>query len=225
MIREAVKTALADFRRNPDLIDDVLEELRADSLTKDTYGDKTIDACRKWFSSSKVTVKLGLDISQGELPCIAISLSPSAEAESTIGDLDANGTLEVHPTDPTRSRRRYGVEVTETYTIGCFVHGEPEYVLFLYSLMMYGLLRVKFRLLDQRGFFATNIQSGALIRDSSSEAENIYSRSINITGRVRHSWADDWQGPVTEIDVNATPMGTPRTDFDALQETDILLGY
>ena len=230
IIREAVRAGIKEIRDNPTLIDDMLAELLEDDLTKDRYGDMTVEACRNWFVNTKINVKFGLQVREADFPCVAIALAPTQEAESTLADIDMEDVSEEDPRDSTKHRQRFGLNANETYSLGCFAHGEPELCLFLYSILMFVLLRGKFQYLDQRGFFVSTFQTGALTPWEVSESgpEQIYTRSITLTGKVRHTWSGPSQGDVGEIYVNIPQAtGTPITDiteFLAIQGNDILSG-
>lgn len=75
----------------------------------------------------------------------------------------------------------------ETYTIQSAVVGEPESAIWLHSVLMFCMLRYKQNYLEARGFTSTTISTGPLEKLPTGE-ENIFGRSITISGFVRHSW-------------------------------------
>jgi hypothetical protein len=95
----------------------------------------------------------------------------------------ASGTI----TFPWR-RALESVQSRESYNINVMVEGEPEYLLFLYSLVLFGILRRKEDLLDARGFMRMTWQVGVAGMLDPSLRENFFTRSIQLTGFVMHGW-------------------------------------
>lgn len=86
--------------------------------------------------------------------------------------------------------RREMATFQERVTLGCHVHGDPNALLWLYSIMMYGLLRYREGALESRNFQLSNIETSDMIRNGAWEniGENVYSRFITITGQVENTW-------------------------------------
>lgn len=77
----------------------------------------------------------------------------------------------------------------ETYNIGCHVHGDPQALLWLHSIVIYSILRYRESLLEAQGFSECVLNSSDLMSNNMSNgAEEIYSRYITLTGQVEHSW-------------------------------------
>jgi hypothetical protein len=78
----------------------------------------------------------------------------------------------------------------ERITIGCHVHGDPNALLWLYTIMMYGFLRYREGLLESRGFQLSNLETSDMIRNENFESfgENVYSRFIIVSGQVENTW-------------------------------------
>lgn len=76
----------------------------------------------------------------------------------------------------------------ETYQIGLHVSGDPVYMLWLHSIIVFILLRYKQALLEARGLQKTVFSSSDLERNEQFETEFIFSRYISLTGNVRHFW-------------------------------------
>jgi hypothetical protein len=76
----------------------------------------------------------------------------------------------------------------ETYRITCYVQSNPAHLLFLHSALMFVLLRKKEQLLEGRGFENFTITSGGVNAISEEDSQPIFSRSVNVTGQVRHYW-------------------------------------
>lgn len=86
--------------------------------------------------------------------------------------------------------RREMATFQERITLGCHTHGDPSSLLWLYSFMMYGLLRYREGVLESRNFQLSNIETTDMIRNSAFQniGENVYSRFITITGQVENTW-------------------------------------
>lgn len=86
--------------------------------------------------------------------------------------------------------RREIATFQETITLGCHVHGDPNALLWLYSIMMYGLLRYREGMLESRNFQLSNVESSDMIRNDAFQTigENVYSRYITVKGQVENTW-------------------------------------
>lgn len=86
--------------------------------------------------------------------------------------------------------RREVATFQERITIGCHVHGDPNALLWLYSIMMYGFLRYREGGLESRNFQLSNIETSDMVRNDAFEniGENVYSRFITMTGQVENTW-------------------------------------
>ena len=79
----------------------------------------------------------------------------------------------------------------ETYNIECHAHGDPQTLMWLWSIVLTGLLRYRQSLLEANGFAESVIQSGppGLNESMSTEGgEKVYSRQIILTGQVQNTW-------------------------------------
>lgn len=76
----------------------------------------------------------------------------------------------------------------ETYRIGIHVSGEPGHLTWLHSIMVFALQRYKEILMEARGFERSSFASTQIARAEWSEAENVLSRYLTISGYVRHFW-------------------------------------
>lgn len=188
IFKSAVDACLAELRQNPNLIDDALASLPQDDITADRYGNKTITACREWFLATDIDVRLGLKFTNWDKPAtIAIELGNSNENEATLGDKNYE-TSEPHPRKPGFRRAIESVHADESYTVAIFASGEPEYMLFLYSLVLFQLMRRKQDLLEARGFEVSKFQVGVAAQVDPQMRELLYMRAISFHGKVRHSW-------------------------------------
>jgi hypothetical protein len=211
IIKSAVEKALKELRSNPDLLDDVLASLPEDLVTADKYGDKTITQLRKWFADTEVEVLLGLKFRYMEKPAIvAIELGDENENESTLGDKNYE-PLEDHPRKPGIKRAVESVHADAGYTIAVFAHGEPEYMLFLQSLVLFQLLRRKEDLLDARGYAVSKFSMGTAALIEPNTKEMIYLRAIKLYGKVRHGWPKKEGGLIESVPLSAAPVPVSQT--------------
>lgn len=77
----------------------------------------------------------------------------------------------------------------ETYRLRCFVSSNPVHLSFLYSVLMFILLRGKKDLLEGRGFENSTMVGGGVAgtRDPN-DPEFVFIRDITLTGLVRQYW-------------------------------------
>jgi len=79
----------------------------------------------------------------------------------------------------------------ETYNIGCHVHGDPQALLWLHSVVLYSILRYRESLLEAQGFGQCTLSSSDLMANgagSGAAGEEIWTRYITLTGMVENSW-------------------------------------
>lgn len=107
-----------------------------------------------------------------------------------------------------RARREIAT-FQERVTIGCHVHGDPNALLWLYSIMMYGLLRYREGALESRNFQLSNIETTDMVRNSNWEniGENVYSRFITITGQVENTWVKAPKRIIESVNIADTKDG------------------
>lgn len=209
IVRSAIIKSLQELREDPTLIEDALASLPQDDLTAKRYGDKTVAECVDWFTKTNVPVKLGLAITQLTSPCISVELSGGDETESTIGDVNYTASEE----DPRRAghfRQLASVHSRESVNVIVMVQGEPEYLLFLSSLLRFAVLRHKEDLLDARGF--TRMTWGAGVFGAMHEVpgrENFFAHTFRVTGYVRHCWPVPLASGQPDTVISDTPFG-PR---------------
>ena len=233
VLQSAVELALKELKANPGLIEDALASLPQDVVTSGKYGSLTVAQCKKWFADTNVDVLLGLKFKYLEKPAIcAIELGDESENECTLGDKNYE-PIEDHPRKPGVRRAVESLHADASYSIAVFALGEPEYMLFLQTLVLFQLLRRKEDLLDARGYAVSKFTMGtaALIQPESKEM--LYLRVIKLTGKVRHGWPKKEGGIIQSVPVATIPeAGTqgppvpgkgPFTDPAWLTD-DVLLG-
>lgn len=76
----------------------------------------------------------------------------------------------------------------ETYTIGVHVGGEPVYLTWLHSIIVFILLRYRESLLEARGFERSSFGSSDFTKNEQIDAELVFSRYVSLNGVVRHYW-------------------------------------
>ena len=79
----------------------------------------------------------------------------------------------------------------ETYVIGCYAHGDPQALVWLWTITLYALLRYRESLLEGNGFTESIVKSGEIMEDPNYEGpdgEQAFVRFITITGQVENSW-------------------------------------
>ena len=87
--------------------------------------------------------------------------------------------------------RRERAAFRETYTIGCHVHGDTAPLIWLHSIILYGLLRYRESLFEARGLQISSLKSTDFVQRapfSQEGGENIYSRYIILDGLVENTW-------------------------------------
>jgi hypothetical protein len=80
----------------------------------------------------------------------------------------------------------------ENYSIGCHVHGDPAPLLWLHSILLYGMLRYRESLFEARGLQISSISSTDLVDRTNSfdnpSGEQVFSRWITLSGVVKNTW-------------------------------------
>jgi hypothetical protein len=79
----------------------------------------------------------------------------------------------------------------ETYSIGCYAHGDVQNLIFLHTIVYYAIMRYRQVLLEGNGFAESVIRSGEVGEDQNYNGpagEKAYARFITITGQVEQSW-------------------------------------
>jgi hypothetical protein len=79
----------------------------------------------------------------------------------------------------------------ETYSIGCYAHGDPQNLIWLHSIVYYAIMRYREMLLEKNGFAESVVSSGEISEDPNYEGPNgeqAFVKFITITGQVEQSW-------------------------------------
>lgn len=88
--------------------------------------------------------------------------------------------------------RREQAQFQESYSIGCHVHGDPAPLIWLHSILLYGMLRYRETLFEARGLQISSISSSDMVERAhgfeNPGGEQIFSRWISLTGLVQNTW-------------------------------------
>ena len=271
IIKTAIDLGIEDMRKNPWLIQYMLEDLTLSPYLVEKYGQAQIDACKEWFANNQIDVYMRPRDDKDRTPFISITMGHSNEKPDmkTQGDLSpykkilfpntigkpipyvikpfmptdyneitgalsipstvdlslvapnmilvnpANGTgyaiqnivagqlyiganQEVNATElgivPQFQYYEARIERSffeEMYVIECHAHGDPQTVMWLWSIVKTSLLRYRQSLLEANGFAESVISSGppGLNPEMSTEGgEKVYTRAITITGQIQNTW-------------------------------------
>lgn len=230
VLQSAVELMLRELKANPGLIEDALASLPQDLVTADKYGNSTISQCKKWFADTSVDVLLGLKFQYMSKPAIvAIELGDESENEATLGDKNYD-PIENHPRKPGVKRAVESLHADASYTVAVFAQGEPEYMLFLQTLMLFQLLRRKEDLLDLRGYAVSKFTMGTAALIEPTTKEMIYLRAIKLSGKVRHGWPKKEGGIIASVPTATIPEAGTQGPTSTVRfppgwpEGDMLLG-
>lgn len=213
ILKSAIEKCLRELKNDPDLIEDAFASLPQDAVTADSYGSKTITQCKKWFLETEIEILLGLKFKYLEKPCIiAIELGDEIENETTLGDKNYV-TSEDHPRKPGIKRAIESLHSDASYTIAVFAHGEPELMLFLYSLVLFQLLRRKEDLLEARGFEVSRFSAGTAALINQDTREQIFFRAIKLHGKIRHGWPKKEGGLIESVPTAMIPGSVVAVDI------------
>lgn len=206
ILRSAVLRAMQELRENENLIRDCFASLPQDDLTKERYGEKTVEECVRWFVNANIPVKLGISLTQLTSPCVSIELNNGDEAEATLGDVDY-GVVEDDPWRPGHQRELASVQARESYTITTFIQGEPEFLLFLSSLLLFAILRHKEDLLDDRGFTRMTWNRGVFgAMPDQPGREMFFANTLRLNGFVRNCWPVPLKKGQADTPITDTPF-------------------
>ena len=112
------------------------------------------------------------------------------------------GELVIIPRYHIYKARRERAISQEQYNIGCHVHGDPSFLIFLFSVVKYGLFRYREGLLEHNNFQLSNLTCTDMIKNEAMSEENIYSRWITLSGQVEESWIKTPKRFIEAVDIN-----------------------
>lgn len=99
----------------------------------------------------------------------------------------------------------------ETYTLGCYAHGDPQNLVWLHSIVLYTILRYRQTLLEGSGFAESYFSSGEFLEDpnmSGPSGEEVYVRFITLTGQVEQTWIKAPQRYIESISAQDPETGS-----------------
>jgi hypothetical protein len=79
----------------------------------------------------------------------------------------------------------------ESYIIGCHAHGDPQNVLFLWSIVKYSILRYRESLLEANGFCESTVSSSGPDFDeafTTQGGEKAWARFMTLQGQTENTW-------------------------------------
>jgi hypothetical protein len=104
----------------------------------------------------------------------------------------------------------------QTFSIKCFVQGDPVKLLYLHSLLDFILLRYKEQYLEGRGFDRSIISSGPVYQYRDMGVEMTFARDVTLTGYCRQYWPKLISPKIQGVAINGIRiLGGSRTP-DAL---------
>lgn len=108
-------------------------------------------------------------------------------------DLDLTGIaqLAVVPKNQFYTARREHSFFQETYQIDCNAHGDPQTLLWLWTVVIYSILRYREGMLEAQGFTQSTVASSAMSPNSfytTAGGEVVWNRTITLSGMVENSW-------------------------------------
>lgn len=99
--------------------------------------------------------------------------------------------LGVLPTNQFYTARREHTFFQETYQITCHAHGDPQTLLWLWTIVLYSLMRYRESMFEAQGFTQSVISYSSMDANSyyaTAGGESVWSRVISLTGMVENSW-------------------------------------
>jgi hypothetical protein len=118
--------------------------------------------------------------------------------------------------------RRERAIFRETYQIGVHADGDPTTLLWLHSIVLYGLLRYRESLFEARDFQLGSVSSSDFTKNGDVPAgDNVYSRWITLSGQVTNSWLKSpmrtiekvvVQGILIDANLDTTESATQQQD-------------
>lgn len=118
------------------------------------------------------------------------SITPNGVSIDPGIDLDATqlGIVPQHQFYEARVEHTFN---EETYSIGCYAHGDPQALIWLHTIVYYAIMRYREVLLEGNGFSESVVGSGEVSEDPNFEGpggEQAFCRFITITGQVENTW-------------------------------------
>ena len=155
------------------------------------------------FDPSTGTLEFGQEVDLRTVAPGMMVVNPDTGAGYIIDNLTSNnGVVLLDASDLDASRvgivpknRKWRARLeastfTESFSIGVHVSSDPLHLIWLHSIIVYGLLRYKETLLEARNFQLSTFSSSDMSRNQAFDAagDNVFSRYIRIQGLTEHTW-------------------------------------
>lgn len=114
-----------------------------------------------------------------------------------------SGEIAIIPAYQIWRARRERIVSQEQYNIGCHVHGDVSYLIFLSSVVKYCLFRYREGLLEFNNFQSSTLAVSDIVKNSDLDVENVYSRWITLKGQTEESWVKTPQRFLESIGINS----------------------
>jgi hypothetical protein len=114
-------------------------------------------------------------------------------------------------------------EFEETYGIGCHASGEPVFLTYLHSIVVFAILRYRQALLEARGLQRVRFGSGETKLSEVFEdmPEAMFTRAIQLSGSVRHVWPKNIDERVLSVETALSPTNEQNdAELDFLEKLD-----
>lgn len=99
--------------------------------------------------------------------------------------------------------------------VGVHSINDPVICIWMFSICKYILLKYNKTLLEARGFECMSVQYGGYYKETAYPAENITSRVITLTGKVRDYWSSyQSERGSANLTLEYSPVGTETTSSD-----------
>jgi len=144
---------------------------------------------------------------------LKIKSSKSLQVASNL-NLDFE-TLGILPRYKLFDARRETAAFKETYHIGCHAHGKVTELMWLWSIVSYGLMRYRQDLLEADDFCISSLKSTEMIKNRGFKTDNVYSRFIDISGLVQNSWLKAPRKRVEGVILNDSDADKASSDPDS----------
>ena len=88
LVAGAISAGIADVRKKPFLLDLCFSWLVNDELSKSLYGEKEVEAIKKWFFSTDIFVApVTMRMDAPQFPMVTVHLEQASEDRRTLGDV------------------------------------------------------------------------------------------------------------------------------------------
>jgi hypothetical protein len=108
----------------------------------------------------------------------------------------------------------------EMYQIGCHVSSDPIHLIYLYSILMFVLLRYKQTLFEARGFERSHFAASDTVQNETFGTEIAWSRFIDLSGFVKQYWPKAIAPAFTTVEARSVvAFGTVKHDVVKVEES------